>query len=224
MAKRPVFCAIDHYPYYEEQMIDFTFYSGFAVVQKQKSIESLHQSFIEKNPGKRVLEVSTKSLNPVGNKLSAFHLQIDTPVGKRYLENVFQSSKVFGEKGPFTDLLDKQPIEAKKDERIRNSGNITEFRYFDKTFPTNPKDYYYNWIYSRALTENLDRVSDIFSFDAFTDIEFNPEKSINCQARTVAIVVGLYRAGKLNEAMQNEEEYLRIVYGQQAELKQMSLF
>ena len=40
---------------------------------------------------------------------------------------------------------------------------------------------------------------EIQNYNAFTDIEFNPEKSINCQARAAAIYVGIAKAGLLDK-------------------------
>ena len=48
------------------------------------------------------------------------------------------------------------------------------------------------------------------TFDAFTDIEFNPERSLNCQARSAALYRSLVHAGKLEEALSSQEAFLRI--------------
>ena len=226
MAKRPVFCVKSEPPYYEVVDIDFLFYSGFSVSQKQKSIGSLHEAFLNKYPRKRIIEISSKSTESVGNRLSAFNLKLNTPIGERNIENVFQAGKVFENGGPYKELLDITPSEAKKDERLRNSGDLISFDYFGEKIPLNPKDYYYNWIYSKALYDSMNEYVNIFDYDAFTDIEFNPNKSINCQARTVAIFVGLYRQGLLDRAMQSKENYCEIVYGCTSDEKytQLSLF
>lgn len=50
------------------------------------------------------------------------------------------------------------------------------------------------------------------SYDAFTDIEYNPKRSINCQARSVAKVVGLARAGLLAEALRSPMAFLELGY------------
>lgn len=44
--------------------------------------------------------------------------------------------------------------------------------------------------------------------DCFTDIEFNPKKSLNCQARSCALAVALKRAGTLTVAMTSPEGFL----------------
>lgn len=49
-------------------------------------------------------------------------------------------------------------------------------------------------------------------YDSFTDIEFNPQRSINCQARAVAIYVGLVRNSRINDALKSVHDFMRIVY------------
>ena len=55
----------------------------------------------------------------------------------------------------------------------------------------------------------------IIEYDAFTDIEFNPTRSINCQAQAAAIFVSLYRKGLLQEALLDIDSFERIVYPKQ---------
>ena len=50
-----------------------------------------------------------------------------------------------------------------------------------------PKTAFYDYIYVRAMLENFGKSIDLSEYDWFTDIEFNPERSINCQARSAAI-------------------------------------
>lgn len=46
-------------------------------------------------------------------------------------------------------------------------------------------------------------------YEAFTDIEFNPEKSINCQAHAIAMFMSLKSRGLLRE-IKNQERFLEI--------------
>lgn len=46
----------------------------------------------------------------------------------------------------------------------------------------------------------------------FTDIEFNPKKSLNCQARSAAIFVSLERSGLLQQALSSPAHFKEIVY------------
>ena len=213
MAVRPVFCVNNGPPYVNIVDTEFTFYSGFSITQKQKSINSLHDSFLQQNCGEKVLEISSKSKEELGVKLSAFNLKIKTSFREFSVENAFQSSKVFEHGGPYLDLLEVSPKEAKKDFRIRNSGKLIKFRYFQTEYPLNPKDYFYNWLYINSLRINSDLIQDLDTYSAFTDIEFNPERSLNCQAKAAAIFVSLKRMNLLEVAMSSHEDFLRIVYG-----------
>ena len=57
----------------------------------------------------------------------------------------------------------------------------------------------------RALLYYDRLIHDNVQYDIFTDIEFNPKKSINCQARSVAIFVSLYKANLLNKYIDDIE-------------------
>lgn len=217
MAQRPVFLIKETKPYFEEIYIDFKYYSGFSKLQKQKTIMSLHNAFYEKYSNFNILEISSKSNDELGIKLSAFNLLIETKkTKKKYsVESVFQSSKVFEGGGPYYDILDKTPREAKRDERLKNSGNLKFFYCFKKKFELEPKHYFYNWLYVNALSQKINEelVEDIIEYNAFTDIEFNPLKSINCQARAAAIYVSLRKKRLLSQALESKESFLEVVYG-----------
>ena len=43
------------------------------------------------------------------------------------------------------------------------------------------------------------------------DIEFNPEKSINCQSYSAALFVSLQKRGLLERALSSEKEYIALV-------------
>ena len=51
----------------------------------------------------------------------------------------------------------------------------------------------------------------ILDYDAFTDIEFNPKKSLNCQARSCAVFVSLAKKNLLNIALESKEAFLDIL-------------
>lgn len=217
MAKRPVFIVVDNESkntFVDILYVDFNWYPGFSISQKQKCIDSLHKNFLKLYREKRVLEVSTKSNNELGKKLSAFNLKLfDNTLKKEIpVENIFQASKVFENgKGPYSDLLEKTPYEAKKDPRLRNSGEIIYFLYDGIKWPTEPKTLFYNWIYINALYANKELAEKVTMFDAFTDIEFNPKKSYNCQAYAVALYVSLYRRGLLEKAITSHEEFKNLI-------------
>lgn len=78
--------------------------------------------------------------------------------------------------------------------------------------PLEPKDYFYNWLYINTLFLNNDLSEKIQEYDCFTDIEFNPQRSINCQAKAAAIFTGLAKAGVLKEALNDRKLFLKLVY------------
>lgn len=184
MAERPVFFI------YEGKVVSkmflFEWFPGFAVSQKQKSVESLHDAILKADADARPLEISTKSKETVGVKLSAFNLKLNNHT----LENIFQSAKVFERGGPYLDLLEVLPKEAKHDKRLHDSGNLKAFHYQNMEFPLIPKTAFYDYIYIAAVKESLtvQELNEISNYNYFTDIEFNPAKSINTQARTVTLI------------------------------------
>lgn len=103
--------------------------------------------------------------------------------GKEFsVESVFQAGKIFEKGGTYIDLLDVSSKIAKRDERI-NTLHLHE-----------------------ELTKPL------MEYNAFMDIEFNPQKSINCQAEAAAVYVSLSRQGLLKEALKNKDSFREIVY------------
>lgn len=219
MAKRPVFVSkFEKGEIYKKIIIDFEWFPGFAVTQKQKSIKDLHAKTIEKYPDLKLLEISSKSLDEIGVNLSAFNLMINTKNNMTFsVETAFQASKVFELGGPFDDLYLKSSKEAKKDVRLRNSGKLIGFKYFNREFPIEPKTFFYNWLYINTLVKNKKLAKDVLKYDAFTDIEFNPDKSINCQAESVAIYVSLVKNGLLETALKSINDFKETVYGKEIE-------
>lgn len=55
-----------------------------------------------------------------------------------------------------------------------------------RLYPLIPKNAFYEWLYIRALADDADWIAENVVYDAYTDIEFNPEKQVNCQARAFA--------------------------------------
>lgn len=211
MANRPVYVPNKNGKLeVNELMIDFTWFPGMAKSQKQKSIDSLHEEIMRKgiNP---VLEISSKSKDEIGVNLSAFNLFITTKIYKKKfsVESAFQSSKVFQFNGPFTDLLDKTSREAKKDPRLKNSGKIIKFTFFNMDFPLWPRTFFYDWLYINALKQNDILAKEILQYSAFTDIEFNPKKSINCQAFSAALFVSLSYTSLLDQALESPQSFLK---------------
>ena len=214
MATRPIFVPTnDINELFKEVYIDFKYHNGFAVTQKFKSINSLHENANEKGYG-NILEVSTKSSETLGQRLSAFNLMLETKsFGAISIESAFQGSKVFENGGPYSDIYEKDSLSAKRDERIKNSGSLKYFEFENQKWELEPKSAFYDWIYIKALYPHMEYIKDnLTKYDAFSDIEFNPKKSINCQARTCAIMVSLINLNLLDDAMQSPSRFNQIVY------------
>lgn len=214
MAIRPIFTPTpDKKTLYVEQNIEFKFYNGFSVTQKAKSIASLHDSAYSEGY-KRLLEVSTKSNDLLGHRLSAFNLMIETnDYGSISIESAFQGSKIFENGKAYHDIYHKDSLSAKRDPRLKNSGALTGFVFEGKEWGLEPKSAFYDWIYIKALYPLLKEIKDeLLMYDGFTDIEFNPKKSINCQARSCAILVSLIKSERLEDALESTADFKSIVY------------
>lgn len=184
-----------------------------ALVQKQKSIKALHGAAVSMEICLNPLEVSSKSPMELGVSLSAFNLTITTKKLMRTLtvESTYQGSKVFANGGPYKELICAPSRVAKQDPRLKDSGELKGFEFFGEKWDLEPKTAFYDWIYINALHRNEAAVEQIHQYDAFTDIEFNPEKSINCQAYSVALYRALSWRQLLREAIGSKEAYLDIV-------------
>ena len=212
MANRPIFIPIiDPDRFVNVVDVEFEWYPGFSVVQKQKSISSLHKSASERGFNS-ILEISSKSPDELGVKLSAFNLQLETLSGQKVsVEAAYQGGKKFEEGGPYIDMYSLSGREIKKDERLTSSGELIGFKFNNLKWELEPKTAFYNWLYITALMENPELSEPLLGFDGFSDIEFNPKKSINCQARAAALYVSLKKQSLLSKAISSRENYLDIV-------------
>lgn len=202
MAKRPIFA-----PLYEgdnfilEEYVEFTWHPGLSLTQKQRSIEELHLGALAKFGLHRPLEISSKSDNPIGVALSSFNLKFTTIRRNITLsvESAFQGSKIFSNGGPYRDIFFLSPKDAKRDERLKNSGSLVGFSFFGNEWPIIPRTAFYDWLYINALNKNPDLYDQVTTYGYFTDIEFNPERSVNCQARSAALYLALRQRGLLDK-------------------------
>ncbi len=201
MASRPVYVPKMSAPFLNSIPVEFQWNGGFAVSQKQKNIDAIHDGFLRRYPERKVLEISSKSRQELGVKLSAFNLKKYVPsLGKSIsVECIFQGGKVFSAGGPYTDLYEGTSRAAKKDERLKTSGMLKNFYFEGKTIPLVPKTAFYDWLYINALMEDEELAKELLEYDSFTDVEFNPDKGINCQAKAAAVFVALARLGLLEQ-------------------------
>ena len=201
MAKRPFFIPTNN----KDKLVitnsvEFTWFSGFAKTQKQKSISSFHENIKKEFKLDKILEISTKSEIKLGVQLSAFNLKINFKDQDYFLESLFQGSKIFFDQGPNEDIYEKSSIDAKKDERIKRN-DLKKFSFFGEIFSLDFD--FYSWLYFIALNQNKKLKAEVLNYEAFTDIEFNPDKSLNCQAYSAA----LYSSMVKSKILDNDKEY-----------------
>ena len=231
MAIRPVFIpCFKKGVIFKEYNIHFDWHPGFSVQQKQKSILSLHASANTKLGTSNLLEISTKSLDETGILASAFNLMIPDANGtsKYSVESAFQSAKKFENGGPYPDIRKMASRDAKKDLRLKNSGKLLGFEFFGKSWELTPKTAFYDWLYITAVLFNKKNFPRLLNYDGFTDIEFNPQKSINCQARSAAIFVSAYKTMNIFDVISSQNNFLSVYndisYAEYSDSNKNSLF
>lgn len=212
MAERPIFVSTpDSSELVKEIFFQITWHSGFARVQKERNIEELERAAAA-GGYRNLLEISTKSNSERGQHLSAFHMTAETKShGTIKLELAFQGSKVFEHGGPFTDLYrkrEKEIGEAKRDPRLQSSGKLIGFQFEGFTWPLEPKTAFYDWLYVSFLKKYRDWAPKLYAYGGFTDVEFNPHRSINCQARSCALFLSLMKRNLVEEATRSPEAFI----------------
>jgi hypothetical protein len=191
---------------------NFNWHKGFSVSQKQKNVFELH-SLIKKHFDvnyDEILEISTKSKSSLGKRLSSFNLFLKYN-GKKYnMESAYQSSKVFktvvGEEQN-NILIEASPYKSKKFIGKIDHSYLVSFKFFDREFPLKPRTLFYDWLYIYTIDQIPDLYNLISKYKYFTDIEFNPEKSLNCQARSLTLYFWLVKNNKLLDYLSNPIKY-----------------
>ena len=215
MAERPLFVPdAAGPPWIRTVDLEFQWHPGFSRAQAQRSIASLHSAAAAAGYA-GVLEISSKSEEPLGRQLSAFHLQLTLPDGSQVsVENAFQGSKVFTTGGPYTDLYRVSARDAKKDVRVRGEAPLQTFSYFGVDWPLEPTTLFYDWLYLNALRGSPHLAEQLCSYGGFTDIAFNPQRSLNCQARSAALYVALQGSVDLDQVLASKRKFLIAVSGE----------
>ena len=80
-----------------------------------------------------------------------------------------------------------------------------KFQFKGTEWALEPMTAFYDWLYINALNQNSAFHEQLMNYDAFTDIEFNHNKSINCQAYSVAMFVALAKRDLLNQIREPEQ-------------------
>jgi hypothetical protein len=213
MAERPIFVPSPDSPeLVKEIFCELEWNPGFAPIQKEKNIAALHAS-AAKRGFSPLLEVSTKSDSPLGRHLSAFNLKVRTwKFGEIPMECAFQGSKVFERGGPYTDLyIGAEPKDARRDTRLQESGRLIGFKFEGVSFPLEPKTAFYDWLYINGIFPGWKQFAALKQYAGFTDIEFNPYRSVNCQARSCALFVTLISKDILERAVASQDAFIEVL-------------
>lgn len=217
MAERSIFISKAIYPFFEEVRVNIEWFGGFALSQKRKTEIGLHQNFLKAYPTEKVLEISSASTISLGSKLSAMNLRKRTKTGLTTVESAFQSSRIYKNEtetvGPFPEYLFLSGRDSKKFVKEASKGMISKEYDFDgMSFyaPAHHISLFYDFLYLNALLEPENQVvkEELLSgkYSAFSDLA---TKSLNCQARSAAIFVGLVKAGKI-EQVQDFDTYMAL--------------
>lgn len=212
MTKRAVYEPKLTRPFYTKEEFELDWAPGVSVSQKMKNSKALQEAWKQKHPNQKILEVSTKSDQELGQSLSPFNLtkrlnslRKDFPV-----ENVYHAAKVFRHGGPYVDLLGLAPAKAKADPRLTDSGEVVNYTLEKESFPATPAFLFYVWLYIKALQENPGLISRMKDIDAFCDIESNPTQSTVNQAMACAIFLSLSKLNLLKE-MKDFDSFKKIM-------------
>jgi hypothetical protein len=102
-----------------------------------------------------------------------------------------------------------EPRDAKKDPRLKESGKLIGFEFDGTDWPLEPKTAFYDWLYACSLHPHRDWIKKLSFHDGFSDIEFNPYRSINCQARSIALFLSLMKREELDDAIRTPASFLQ---------------
>jgi hypothetical protein len=93
----------------------------------------------------------------------------------------------------------------------RSPGGLVAFAFENQRFPLEPKTAFYDWLYLSAIFPRRESLAPLSQYAGFTDIEFNPERSLNCQARSCALFVALTKARLLDEALSSGTAFVQLL-------------
>lgn len=178
--------------------------------------------------------VAGQELKAEYDKLSAFKLRVLIIDRKQLpLEVVYQSAKVWEGSGDEQVDLAQKDLKgvkggrvAKKEANAQRASRARLIKFRIKIndlfgdFPIHPEDAFYNWLYILSLRqEHNKKLSDAILKEVeetkldgigFSDIFFKKKDKLgvryNCQARAVAIFVGLYFADRDSEDRKKMDE------------------
>ena len=215
MATRPVFIPQVRSEQAPVRMVSvsFTWHPGLAPARKRLNVAAMHAAIHATLPElHRPLEVSSKSQVPLGVSLSAFNLTVASPKsgGVVCVESLYQASKVFATGGPYPQLYIRPAREVRQALKRHAGQPLMAFDLHGVRWPLEPRQSFYCWVYCQTLHRNPRLAAALGSYDCFTDIEFNPSRSVNCQAYAVALYAALARTGRLKQALAAPAAFLAL--------------
>lgn len=175
-----------------KELIDTFMYDPYSIKQYGQ-IQGL-------DPTDKILEVSSACQDYLGKGLSALTMTIMSPVGICSVESLYQGSKLFELGGPYTDLYLKKPYVARNDPRLKGSGRVIGYSYFNDYWPESPVIGLYTWLYFnayRSLDPSLQFQIEQYSY--YSDIFYNGNQQVNTPARSLAISIALCELGHWND-------------------------
>lgn len=204
----------------EQHEVQFTWFAGYSVSQKQKSVSSLLQSVKEQFDDIDVLEISTKSNREEGKRASAFNLKFKSEIlpslppaiFSSSVERVYQGSKVFERGGPFLEIYNNNDRRFKSDSRLRENGHLKYFSFKGEE-RWEIEEPFYHWLYLNALIQNPEVCDGLDKFEGFTDIEFNHNKAYNCQAHSAALYLSIKNEVDLPRVLRSKHEFIDLLNG-----------
>lgn len=191
------------------QVFEFLWVPGQAHVQRQKCARSLQSAILAELPTARPLEISSKSDETLGVQLSALNLSFADGVS---VETRYQSAKCFTDGiGPFPEAVRLPAHEARAYVREQSEGKkLIAFNDHGQLWPLHTGSLFYYWLYGTALRANPDMAHRLTQYTCFSDIEFNPAKSVSTQAASAALFCSLHAFGQLETAFQLPETFLQL--------------
>ena len=221
MATRPVFIPqlSNGQPSVRTVSVSFAWHPGLAPARKRLNVAAMHAAIHATLPAlRRPLEASSKSQVPLGVSLSAFNLSVASPrsSGVASVESLYQASKVFAAGGPYPQLYTRPAREVRQALKRHAGQPLVAFELHGVRWPLEPPRAFYCWVYCQALHRNPRLAAALAAYDCFTDIEFNPARSVNCQAYAVALYAALARTGRLKQALAAPAAFLALFGGRPA--------
>jgi hypothetical protein len=61
------------------------------------------------------------------------------------------------------------------------------------------------------LSKHRDWAASLYKYARFTDVEFKPHNSINCQAKSAALFLSLMKREQLDDALKSPSDFVQVL-------------